>query len=252
MIGVSQHHFGIALALSTLLHGLIFLPLLSGWLYFDARLTGSPNSTPVRLRLVVAAPTPPPVIRPAGQPTGRSVPVPGPGGARRIAPVAPRQPARTDPMAPARAKAPPMPQPQQVAGPAAGYPTRVPSRRPPAPKADVPVGEGFDAVLDPPVLLKGPRYIPIPPFLRNRQGHFRVTLRCQVAPDGSTRVAVMDGTGAPDLDESVRASFSELPWYRAELAGQPVAVTVRLVIEGHWESGQENIDWGGRIPRPEL
>jgi hypothetical protein len=102
------------------------------------------------------------------------------------------------------------------------------------------------------VLLKGPQFIPIPPFLQNRDGHFRLTLRCLVAADGVAQVQVMEGTGAPDLDESVRSSFSGLPWYRAESAGRPVAVTVRLVIEGTWQTGQQSVDWGGRIPRPEL
>ena len=97
-------------------------------------------------------------------------------------------------------------------------------------------------------MLKGPQRIPVPPFLRNRQGNFLMTLRCRVEKDGFTQVLVMEGTGAPDLDESVRQSFSGLPWYRAELAGQPVAVTVRLVIEGSWEIGQDHIEWGGRIP----
>lgn len=97
-------------------------------------------------------------------------------------------------------------------------------------------------------MIKGPLRIPIPDFLRNRDGHFLMTLRCRVEKDGSTRVLVMEGTGAPGLDEAVRQSFSGLPWYRAEIAGQPVAVTVRLVIEGNWETGQESIDWGGRIP----
>lgn len=97
-------------------------------------------------------------------------------------------------------------------------------------------------------MLKGPSTIPVPTFLRNRDGHFLMTLRCRVEKDGSTRVQVMEGTGAPDLDEAVCQSFSGLPWYRAELGGQPVAVTVRLVIEGSWENGQEFIDWGGRIP----
>lgn len=90
--------------------------------------------------------------------------------------------------------------------------------------------------------------IPVPAFLRNRDGHFLLTLRCQVYPDGTARVAVMEGTGAPDLDESVRSSFSGLPWYRGEINGKPVTVTVRLVIEGQWKYGEEAIDWGGRIP----
>lgn len=97
-------------------------------------------------------------------------------------------------------------------------------------------------------MIKGPMQIPVPAFLRNREGHFLMTLRCRVEKDGSTLVQVMEGTGAPELDESVRQSFSGLTWYRAELSGQPVAVTVRLVIEGSWENGREFIDWGGRIP----
>lgn len=91
-------------------------------------------------------------------------------------------------------------------------------------------------------------HIPIPQFLRNRNGQFLMSLRCKVEKDGSTRVEVMEGTGAPELDESVRDSFSGLSWYRAEIAGQPVAVTVRLVIEGSWEVGQDAINWNGRIP----
>lgn len=129
-----------------------------------------------------------------------------------------------------------------------GYPVHHPTqvkRQAAAP----PSSEGSgDLPLDPPAMLKGPQQIPIPAFLRNRDGQFLMTLRCRVEKDGSTRVEVMEGSGAPTLDDSIRESFSGLPWYRAEIAGQPVAVTVRLVIEGSWEIGQESIHWGGRIP----
>lgn len=129
-----------------------------------------------------------------------------------------------------------------------GYPVHHPTRSSHN-AASAPAGEeSGDIALEPPVMLKGPQLIPVPPFLRNRQGNFLMTLRCRVEKDGFTQVLVMEGTGAPDLDESVRQSFSGLPWYRAELAGQPVAVTVRLVIEGSWEIGQDHIEWGGRIP----
>jgi len=129
-----------------------------------------------------------------------------------------------------------------------GYPVSHPSRIHPKASAPATSDGAGEIPLDPPTMLKGPQTIPIPAFLRNRDGQFLMTLRCRVEKDGSTRVEVMEGTGAPPLDEAVRQSFSGLPWYRAELAGQPVAVTVRLVIEGSWESGQDAINWGGRIP----
>lgn len=127
-----------------------------------------------------------------------------------------------------------------------GYPVRHPTR---SHSRTVSTGEREGEIaLDPPVMIKGPMKIPVPAFLRNRDGQFLLTLRVRVEIDGSTQVRVMEGTGAPDLDESVRQSFSGLTWYRAELAGRPVAVTVRLVIEGEWQTGQDAIDWGGRIP----
>ncbi len=101
------------------------------------------------------------------------------------------------------------------------------------------------------MLIRGPQQIPIPEFLRNREGHFLLTLRCEIGPDGSSRISLMEGTGAPDLDESVRQSFSGLPWYRGEIDGRPVALSVRLVIEGSWKLGEDAVPWGGRIPRPQ-
>lgn len=109
-------------------------------------------------------------------------------------------------------------------------------------------GEQGLADLEGPVLLKGPSYIPLPDFLQGRDGHFLMTLRCRIEIDGSSRIEVMESCGAPDLDEAVRQSFSGLPWYRGQLAGRPLALTVRLVIEGQWQAGERSIDWGGRIP----
>ena len=127
-----------------------------------------------------------------------------------------------------------------------GYPVRHPTRTHSRAAA---AGEGLGEIaLDPPVMIKGPMKIPVPAFLRNRDGQFLLSLRVRVETDGSTQVTVMEGSGAPDLDESVRQSFSGLTWYRAELAGKPVAVTVRLVIEGDWQYGQDAVEWGGRIP----
>ena len=132
--------------------------------------------------------------------------------------------------------------------PQKGYPLSHPTRV--RPQASTPASsEGPGEIpLDPPVMIKGPMRIPVPAFLRNRDGHFLMSLRCRVEKDGSTRVEVMDSSGAPTLDDAVRESFSGLPWYRAEVAGQPIAVTVRLTVEASWEAGQESIDWGGRIP----
>lgn len=142
---------------------------------------------------------------------------------------------------------PPLPDPSPPR-PQQGYPVSHPTRV--RPQASAPASsDGLGEIpLDPPVMIKGPMRIPIPAFLRNRDGHFLMSLRCRVEKDGSTRVEVMDSSGAPPLDEAVRESFSGLPWYRAEVAGQPIAVTVRLTVEAAWETGQDSIDWGGRIP----
>ena len=98
-------------------------------------------------------------------------------------------------------------------------------------------------------MIKGPKQIPIPEFLRNRDGHFLMTLRCRIAVDGGSRVEVMEGTGATPLDESVAQSFRNLPWYPAQLRGRSVEVTVRLIIETEWKAGESYIDWGGRVPK---
>ncbi|MBX3168798.1 MAG: hypothetical protein KF760_15390 [Candidatus Eremiobacteraeota bacterium] len=227
---------------SALLHAFIFLP---GWARWFSPLTGSPPRPlpPLQVKLQPAPPPQPGQTRihsvapaPPGLPQAR--PSPGPA-------AVPRAPARPGAAAMIQPSLPNNPAPPQAQR---GYPVHHPTkvrRQAAAP----PSSEGFGELpLDPPAMLKGPQRIPIPAFLRNRDGHFLMTLRCRVEKDGSTRVEVMEGTGAPTLDEAVRQSFSGLPWYRAEVAGQPVAVTVRLVIEGSWESGQDSIDWGGRIP----
>ena len=100
-----------------------------------------------------------------------------------------------------------------------------------------------------PVLLKGPLKIPLPEVLRHRAGSLRISLKCSVGADGKADVTIEEGTGMVALDESVRASFSNLAWYPAEQNGKPVAMAIRLVIETGWQSGQPAIDWGGRIPR---
>ncbi|MFN8606791.1 MAG: hypothetical protein U0931_04625 [Vulcanimicrobiota bacterium] len=231
---------------SALLHALILLPGLSGWL---SPFSPSPSPRLPTLRLQLRSPSSLP-SRLAGQAQGELASPAAPGQLQshsdRLPAPPPLAPSRPAPAAISRPASPP---PIEKLGPIRqGYPVHHPGRIR-QPSATPPAGlETGDSFLDPPVMIKGPLKIPIPPFLRNREGHFLMTLRCRVEKDGSTLVQVMEGTGAPDLDESVRQSFSGLPWYRAEQAGQPMAVTVRLTIEGSWESGQDSIDWGGRIP----
>lgn len=226
---------------SALLHALVFVP---GWSRWTSPLAAQPANSPERPLQIHLQPPP---ARVAGSQTPSVTPaLPGQPQARpesKPRPVAPPlAPTRPRAAAPGRPTNFSPPQPQK------GYPVSHPTRI--HPKASAPPsshGAG-EIALDPPAMLKGPENIPIPAFLRNRDGQFLMTLRCRVEKDGSTRVEVMEGTGAPPLDEAVRQSFSGLLWYRAELAGQPVAVTVRLVIEGSWETGQDAIHWGGRIP----
>ena len=106
-------------------------------------------------------------------------------------------------------------------------------------------GEGE---LSPPVLLKGPRSIPVPPSLKRHGGRFVISLKCAIAMDGSSEVSVLDGTGSFDLDQTLQSSFSHLPWYPAESRGVPVALNVRLTIEAHWETGADKIEWRGLRP----
>ena len=231
------------LLVSAILHGLVFLPGLQGW--FSP--TETPLPPPVQPRMQVRLQ--PPRQRLSGSPQAvvAAAPLPGQPGARPqphpqtvSAPRTPSQPNVAAMTVPA------LPRGQAPARSQQGYPVRHPTRtHSQAPAA----GEGLGEIaLDPPVMIKGPMKIPVPAFLRNRDGQFLLTLRVRVETDGSTQVSVMEGTGAPDLDESVRQSFSGLTWYRAELAGKPVAVTVRLVIDGEWQYGQDAVDWGGRIP----
>ena len=236
--------------LSLLAHLLFLFPMLShGWRF----VTVPPPSRPPALQVTLLPSLAPAALK--GLPSGQSLsPVrPAPTVPRPEAgPSVPHRKPQVKVLTRPTPSLPVAPVPE-VVSPA--YPVHSPGPRPqhPSPQkrvaTGIPRGEGGVDFLDPPVLIKGPERIPIPPFLRNRDGHFLLTLRCHVEPDGSTRVWVMEGTGAPDLDDSVRASFSGLPWYRAERAGKPVAVDVRLVIEGRWEAGQDSIDWGGRIPR---
>lgn len=102
--------------------------------------------------------------------------------------------------------------------------------------------------LEAPVLLKGPREIPVPDFLQKRPGHFKLALRCAIGADASSQVSVMDSSGVVALDESVRESFTGLRWYPGERNGVPVALTVRLIIEGSWAAGDRAVDWGFRVP----
>lgn len=228
---------------SALLHAFVFVP---GWAGWFSPLQNQPIRATVRAVHIQLQPPPAPRVAhsetnsltPAlpGQPDAR----PRPKSRPVSPPVAPTRPtSSTRPALPENSSPP-----QAQKGYPVSHPTRVQAH------ASVPAtSEGTgDVPLDPPVMIKGPMRIPIPQFLRNRDGQFLMTLRCRVEKDGSTRVEVMEGTGAPELDESVRDSFSGLSWYRAELAGQPVAVTVRLVIEGSWEIGQDAINWNGRIP----
>lgn len=106
--------------------------------------------------------------------------------------------------------------------------------------------------LSAPVLLKGPQEIPIPDFLQDRAGNFKLTLRCAIGADASSQVSVMEGTGVDALDESVRLAFSGLRWYPGERNGVPVPLTVRLTIDGQWDEGKRAVYWGGRVPQPRL
>ena len=114
------------------------------------------------------------------------------------------------------------------------------------------VGGQGEAMLEPPVLIRGPETIAIPDFLRNRDGHFRLSLKCRIEADASSRVEVWDGTGCPELDENVRQSFSGRNWYPALLQGRPLRCTVRLTVESSWKAGQSEIHWGGRVPTGDL
>ena len=98
-------------------------------------------------------------------------------------------------------------------------------------------------------MLKGPERIPLPEVLKQRGGRGVVSLKCAVAIDGSSQVSVMDSSGMVALDENLQKSFSNLPWYPGEENGKPVAVVVRLIIEASWNTGDEVIQWKGRIPR---
>ena len=227
--------------MSAILHGLALLPGLPGW--FSPLETPPLPTPPLRLQVRLQPPrqrlsgAPEAVLAVAplsGQPTSRPT-------ARPQAVSPPQTPSQ-----PRAAVTTALPSGPAPAHKQKGYPVRRPTRKH---SQAAPSGEGLGEIaLEPPVMIKGPLKIPVPAFLRNRDGQFLLTLRVRVETDGSTQVQVMEGTGAPELDESVRQSFSGLTWYRAELAGKPLAVTVRLVIEGQWEYGQEAIDWGGRIP----
>ncbi len=236
---------GKCLLASALLHTVFVMPGWTRMFLSEPDSSARPRLPPLQVHL---RPAPPPQlartqsqsVAPAlpGQPQVRPAAIPRP-----VAP--PRVPTRPGPATMVYPALPSNPSPSQAQK---GYPVHHPTqvrRQAAAPLSSDGLG---DVPLDPPTMLKGPQQIHIPAFLRNREGHFLMTLRCRVEKDGSTRVEVMEGTGAPTLDEAVRQSFSGLPWYRAEIAGQPVAVTVRLVIESGWEIGQESIHWGGRIP----
>lgn len=227
-------------ALSAIIHTLALLPALAWWLGSLLPIQAPQRKTPaVQVRLLRLRP------QLAGQPRP-AVPIRGSGGLA-VSAEPPRRPARTASTVPIRPEAPVRPAlPGPPSIPVASQ-AKAPVRQ--ARSQSAAVGEGGQGNLEPPVLLRGPQQIPVPPFLRNRDGHFLLTLRCQIAVDGSSRVAIMEGTGAVELDESVCRSFSGLPWYRGELDGQPIGLTVRLVIEGSWKAGEEAVPWGGRIPR---
>jgi hypothetical protein len=104
--------------------------------------------------------------------------------------------------------------------------------------------------LSPPVLLKGPQKIPLPAVLRQHGGRFLITLRCDIDVDGSSQVSVMDSTGMLELDEALRQSFSNLPWYPGENSRGTVKIAVRLIIEANWQTSEDVIHWKGRIPKP--
>ena len=224
-------------ALSLLLHGWVLVPWLANWLA-PPQASNPTLPLPLQIRLVEVP------RRLAGEPTR-------PQGAAPRAVLPTPSPHHSEPVAARRVVR--SPRPGRPAALLPDYPTYSAPRRPqPRPTPSLTGGDAGTVPLDPPVLLKGPERIPVPPFLQNRDGHFLLTLRCRVDPEGGAQVEVMEGTGAPDLDESVRSSFSGLPWYRAEMAGRPVAVSVRLVIEGRWQAGEDSIDWGGRTPRPQF
>lgn len=229
----------LALGASLLLHGSL-ARISVGW---DRPL--SQPSPPLRLHLIRQAP-PVPSASPRAEISSAPAPVsqPRPTG-KRSAPS--RQPKATlkSPLQRARSVSTPD-----------NYPR---ARRRSTPKArsgarptEESVGARGQSLLEPPVLIRGPETIAIPEFLRNRDGHFRLSLKCLIEPDGSSRIEVWDGTGCPELDENVRQSFSGRNWYPALLEGRPQRCTVRLTVESSWKPGESAIDWGGRVPKGDL
>ena len=235
----------VCLLAAALVHALIFVPGWAGW--FSPVSQSGPlkrlprlliHLQPAAKRLLSRSPNPSLSSALPGQPQARPAANPKPVEP----PQTPARPSLSTRVEPALPSNPSPPQAQK------GYPIHHPTQVRHSAATPSPSDGSGETPMDPPVMLKGPQLISIPTFLRNRDGHFLLTLRCRIEKDGSSQVQVMEGTGAPGLDEAVRESFSGLPWYRAEVAGQPVAVTVRLVIEGSWEAGQDSINWGGRIP----
>lgn len=243
------------LGLSLALHLLVLFPGLQDWLIFNDRQEKS-QGPPVRLTYRVA-------------PTAHE-PSAGPGTRPREATQAPvfRRPKRKFVAAlsrfPSAVKArvvAHVPRVQEIT-PAARqsrYPTSTVKKHRggkadesggPSEPASVSSGSASEGEgeLSPPVLLKGPQRIPVPLSLKRHGGRFVISLKCAIGVDGSSQVSVLDGTGSIDLDEALQASFSNLPWYPGENRGVPVAVNVRLIIEAHWETGADEIEWRGLRP----